>query len=164
MPKNHPYIKTVITTGAGTKEWRDNFGPGSFAGWERRWGCPVFQTESGSVETAWSPLCEQEVGEQAICPQSREAVGEEPWCWWRVGQESWSQAAGRMLSSSELEAAPCPGWGVQPSAFCLEASLSSLGLLPLLSTEEPKGRAWLALMPCSPPCWEPWSFLPLCLP
>lgn len=30
--------------------------------------------------------------------------------------------------------------------------LSSLGLLPLLSTEEPKGRAWLALAPRSPLC------------
>jgi len=30
--------------------------------------------------------------------------------------------------------------------------LSSLGLLPLLSTEEPEGRAWLAPMPCLSPC------------
>lgn len=69
-----------------------------------------------------------------------------------------------MLSSPELGAAPWPGCGVQPSACCLEASLSSLGLHPLLSTEEPEGRAWLALMPFSPPSRDPWSFLPLCLP
>lgn len=93
-PKKHLCIKTVITGGAGTKEQRDNFGQGSFVSWERRQGFPAFPTESGSAGAAWSLVCEREVGGQAIPPQNREAVGEEPKRWrWR-GQELRSQAAG----------------------------------------------------------------------
>lgn len=58
-------------------------------------------------------------------------------------QESGGQEAGRVLPPWSWELLPALA---EPSPFCLEVSLLSLGLLPLLFTEEPGGRTCPALI------------------